>query len=255
MSASAVPPVVCTGIIRSGWTWSFNVCRHLADLTGRRRGEQVMSGFLKADDLERWFAEGTNRPRGPAVVKAHDVGPKALAALRAGAVRSVCTIRDPRDCVVSDVAFNRGWLDASVRRVSANLSDLPYYLSAGNTLFVRYEEMVANPLRQVARIAAHMGVDADPIDLGRIDAMTGLHSARATAAGLRYRPAVDLEWCDGRRVDPITQLHGDHIRTGRVGGWRDELTAAEQGQVSQAFHPWLVELGYEPARKGASVYA
>jgi hypothetical protein len=244
------------GIVRSGSTWAFNVCRELIDVAAKRGGLKASSGFLSEADLEQWVANCASLPaNGAVVIKAHDIGAAAAAAVRSGMLRAVCTIRDPRDCVVSDVALNNGWLDASIRRVSANLANLAYHRAAGNTLFVRYEQMMANSQAQVERIADHLGVDLDPLTLGRIDAKTNLQAARATAAGLRHRRPEDVRWCDDRRVDPVTQLHENHIRTGRTGGWRDELLPDEQAYLTDVFYPWLAELGYEPQRTRSTQYA
>jgi hypothetical protein len=255
MYPSAVPPVLCTGILRSGSTWSFNVCRLLAELEGRRLGLPVTSNFIGDEQLEQLVADGLGRAPGPVVLKAHALGDRAVAAVRSGSVRVVCTLRDPRDCVASDLTFSRLGYEESVRRVHGMLWTMPFYRSSPHALFVRYEEMIANPLRQVTKIAAHMGVDADPLELRRIDATTGLQSARATVAGLRHRRPEEVLWCDGRRVDPTTHLHENHVQAGRVGRWRNDLPPDRQQELTEVFHPWLVELGYEPAREPGSAYA
>jgi hypothetical protein len=251
-----VPPklILCTGVVRSGSTWSFNVCRQLGMLLAGARGEPFTSTYIGELELEQLVAGYVEKLAGPTVLKAHAVGPVAVAAVRAGRVRAVCTFRDPRDCVASDLTF-LGWpFDAVVRRVGENLAYLGYYRAARHALFVRYEEMIVDPLPQLARIAAHLGVDADDAELRRIDAATDLPSSRAVCAALADRPAEELVWSQTHRVDPATQLHENHIHSGRVGRWRDELTADQQEQLTAAFHPWLVELGYEPAGAGAAAY-
>ncbi len=255
MYLSPPPLIFCTGVVRSGSTWSFNVCRHLGLLLARQRGEPFASAYLGESDLDRAIDAQLARPAGPAVIKAHAIGPRALAALRAGRVRAVCTFRDPRDCVASDLTFRRAAFDEAVRRVTHNLTYLGFYRSAGHTLFVRYEDMIADPLPQVARVAAHLGVAADDAALRRVDALTGLATSRAICDGLRHRRPDDVAWSDHRRVDPATQLHENHIHSGRVGRWRDELSADQQGHLADVFHPWLVELGYEPAAAPAAAYA
>src|SRR5208282_2494749 len=44
------PFVICNGLIRSGSTWSFNVCRLLMELRAWRRGETVQTGYLDGRD-------------------------------------------------------------------------------------------------------------------------------------------------------------------------------------------------------------
>src|SRR5271156_4528903 len=95
---------ICNGMFRSGSTWSFNVCRALYQLLdgGQSRSQ---SGYMNRGPLDQLVLQKLPAITFPLVVKSHDLGPAALAALRAGRARAVCTYRDPRDCVASDMIF------------------------------------------------------------------------------------------------------------------------------------------------------
>ena len=45
--------------------------------------------------------------------------------------------------------------------------------------------------------------------------------------------------------DPHSLLHWDHLRQGRVGGWRDEATPAQRVALAEICGDWLIAHGYE----------
>ncbi len=221
----------------------------------RRTRRPCHVAYAGEDELEA-FVEREFKPGGdPTIIKAHAIGLRALARLRAGQARAVCTVRDPRDCVASDLKFMDWPFDAVARRVSSNLAYLAYYRASRHTLFVRYEQMMENPLKQVTRIAGHLGIDLPPAELARIDVATGFESSRKVCEDVRRRPIHQTLQSGTHRVDPVTHLHENHIGTAKVGRWKDDLSAEQGEHLTELFHPWLVELGYDVELSRAEAYA
>ncbi|HLM64725.1 MAG TPA: sulfotransferase [Acidimicrobiales bacterium] len=86
---------------------------------------------------------------------------------------------------------------------------------------VRYEDLVADPVPELARIAAAVPLGATPEALA------------AVAAAHDYG-----------RVDPAQKGDGKHIRSARPGGWRTSMTPTEQRVMHEIMRPMLVRLGY-----------
>src|SRR5258708_2797093 len=135
-----VPLCFCNGVIRSGSTWSFNVCRVLYQELSVQRRQPFGSTYLDGPYVEQFVAQQWQHAPGPTVIKAHQIGPLALGAIRAGHAKGVCTFRDPRDCVASDVVFMGQGLETSVNRVVSTLEFLRFYQSTSHILLVKYEE-------------------------------------------------------------------------------------------------------------------
>ena len=249
------PVIICNGVIRSGSTWSFNVCRHLADLLARRRSQQYGMACLTDRSLDQFLQVSVNSGAGPVVVKVHEIGPIALQWIRARRAKAVCTFRDPRDCVASDIVFWGDGFDASVQRVATSLKVLQAsYKDDGSTLLVRYEEMMSDTHLQIRRIAEYLNVEVNQGDIERIDAQTNLQTSRAICEGLSERPDNETDMgSTGHRRHRITLLHDNHIGNAKAGRWKDELTD-EQGQlVTQLFQQDLQAMGYEnPASASTS---
>ena len=244
--SSPFPLVLCTGILRSGSTWSFNVCRLMATVVAGREKLPLWTGYMVAEQSEPFFQRiGAHQP-GPTVVKAHSLGPIGMELLRSGRAKAICTYRDPRDCVASMITFAGRSFEDAVGSIAEALKMLDACAASDHALLVRYEEMIADPRRQIVAIANFLGLSLEPAILARIDELSCLETSRRVCEGLQARPA-DKVLCslENHRVDPQTWLHDNHIHSGKVGRWRDEMTPQQVQVMQQAFEPWLRRLGYE----------
>src|SRR6476660_8314714 len=95
------PLVFCTGMLRSGSTWSFNVCRLMGKVIAGRERKPMWSGYLMAEETGAFFNQVENDRPGPTILKIHKLTPRGLDLLHSGGAKAVCTFRDPRDCVAS----------------------------------------------------------------------------------------------------------------------------------------------------------
>jgi hypothetical protein len=86
---------------------------------------------------------------------------------------------------------------------------------------VRYEDLLEGPAGELARICEALDMDVEPERLERIGSDHAYESVPNDAKG------VDKE-----------------IRAARPGGWRENLTAAEQRAMDEIMGPKLSELGY-----------
>jgi hypothetical protein len=235
------------GVLRSGSTWAFNVCQALARLLAARRGQPFAAAYMTHVELEKLLnTKNLNLP-GPTVIKAHAIERTALDWLAAGRARAICTFRDPRDCVVSMMTFFGRDLDATRRQIAGSFELLRLYQNAGNTLFVRYEQMMADPAGQIERIAGHLNIDVDRTTARQIDRATNLETSRKICEDLKNRPEEKVLRSGDHLVDPITSLHDNHIFSAKFGRWKEELTEAQAKSLTEYFRPWLVSLGYELA--------
>jgi hypothetical protein len=99
---------------------------------------------------------------------------------------------------------------------------------ADRRVLVRYEDLVADPARELARICAYLPTDASADDLAEVAARHAYEAVPRSAKG------DDKE-----------------IRSARPGGWRHNLTPAEHDVMHEVMGAKLAELGYlEPAPVG-----
>ena len=238
------------GVLRSGSTWSYNVCQAFGRLLAARRRQPFGSAYMTHVELDMFLnTEGPNL-RGPTVIKAHAITNTALEWIATGRAKVVCTYRDPRDCVVSMMTFFGGDLVKTSRQILESFDYLTFYQKAGNTLFVRYEQMMADPLGQVEQIGRHLNVDVDHAMLREIERATNVQSSQKICQDLKKRPEAAVLRSGSHRVDPATGLHDNHIFNAKIGRWNEELSDAQGASLTEFFRPWLVALGYEPTAAG-----
>jgi hypothetical protein len=92
---------------------------------------------------------------------------------------------------------------------------------ARRRVLVRYEDLVADPTRELARVCDCLGLDPAPARLAEV----------AAAHAFEAVPQSDR----GERKE---------IRSATPGGWRANLTPDEQDVMHEVMGPTLVELGY-----------
>jgi hypothetical protein len=99
---------------------------------------------------------------------------------------------------------------------------------ADRRVLVRYEDLVADPVRELTRIGAYLPLDASA------DALADVAARHAYAA-----------------VPPSARGDDKEIRSASPGGWRHNLTPAEHDVMHEVMGAKLAELGYlEPAPVG-----
>lgn len=164
-------------------------------------------------------------------------------------------VRDPRDVVVSQYHFQRK------RKLIGDNLPLASFVDrfiAGQTCFygswgehvaswlatrhgrpgfllLRYEDMVADTQRELAKVAAFLKVDATSQQLARA-------VERSSADTMRQ-----LEKSQAQQFSSTKNTRQDiaFVRAARAGGWRESLPEACALQLEEAWGRWIQWLGYE----------
>jgi hypothetical protein len=173
--------------------------------------------------------------------------------------RVIYIVRDPRDVVVSFYFFNLkvrvipdGYsLDEFVDRfVAANV--VPYAdrvgcwqdhvlswlrLREGKPGFrmVRYEDLLADPAKELTRLAPLLRIDPTP---ERVERAVRLSSANHMQSLEKQQSKQWAAMKDSRQDIPF-------VREAKSGGWRNKLSANAVRTIEQAWGATMTELGYE----------
>ncbi len=247
--------ILCVGMYRACSTWQYEVACHLVE----REGSGRRLGFLTGDGYAAHRATaGADEPGRRFVLKSHDRDERLMAALGAGRALGLYAYRDVRDVVYSLIAKLASDFDDVVGRrrfLDVLLANDAAWTGCPGVLVQRYERIVADPPRAVAQIAAHLGLPLAAGEAGAIAAEYSLEANRgrtdALARALSAR-GIDLtDPANALQYDPHSLLHWNHLRQGRVGGWRDDATPAQRRALADVAGAWLVARSYEPDRAWA----
>lgn len=166
---------------------------------------------------------------------------------------TVYIVRDPRDIAPSWADHASLDLDAAIRQLGESATIMSGTMSRyrpqarqrfgswsehvaawshapGPRLLLRYEDLLADPLRETARLADFLGLPTDPAQV-----------ARAVAA-CRFQALHDAE----QRLGFMERQEGQtrFFRQGRAGAWRTALSAAQAARVIADHGPTMAWLGY-----------
>ncbi len=199
------------------------------------------------------YLDAARRAAHPLFLKTHDAFDERLfpAAATRGAVHMV---RDPRDvapsladhmglsldeaiAIMNQPDFTLSRLKGAYRpqagqRLGAWPAHVEGWLAADcPRLLLRYEDLLAEPEREIRRLAEFLGLGADTATLRRAGQACGFGALRAAEerGGFRER----------------TKFSARFFRKGRAGGWRETLSAEQSAQIAAAHGPAMQRLGYD----------
>jgi hypothetical protein len=166
---------------------------------------------------------------------------------------TIYIVRDPRDVVISLAAANGSTIDAAITEMATpshgtQNSDQAAFEVWGSwrehvlswtdkphpaVLVVRYEDMHADPTTTFTAVANHLRQKPTPEQIAEAIALSSfkeLHDAEVAAGDFRERSE-----------------HGDRFfREGRVGEWREKLSAAQIRSIADKHRDQMVKFGYLP---------
>ncbi|XP_070558515.1 amine sulfotransferase-like [Ptychodera flava] len=98
-----------------------------------------------------------------------------------------------------------------------------------NVLFLHYEEMMKDPKAHIRSICHFLN---ESVDEGTIDEI----HRRSAFDNMKKNPKVNFK----------TEFQTNMLRKGKVGSWKDRLTAEENKAVEDTFRSRLQTIGFEP---------
>ncbi|HKE11106.1 MAG TPA: sulfotransferase domain-containing protein [Myxococcota bacterium] len=239
--------VICAGMYRAGSTWQYNVVSRLVETLGV--GRRI--GFY--DEGKELSTLPDPAPHELLVLKSHHRHPELTKWLREGRALGVYIFRDLRDVAFSFVHKSRNPFDhvvGEMRLLDDAIQNDECWRSQPRTLCQRYEEVIANPVLAILELAKHLGISCTA---EVAESLAREYSFDANFARIRrveeQFESLGLDPHDPKHAnhhDDHTLLHWNHMREGRVGGWREEATPEQIVALLAACGDWLIRRGYEP---------
>lgn len=235
---------LCTGMLRSGSTWSFNVCRLLLQHIANRDGQPFTSFYRDHQTLDKYLIENATKQNGQLVVKVHSPAEYAMQLIYTGKANNIYTYRDPRDCVASHQTYDDVSFDISVALIRTNLLFMDEYRKSNHSLYIAYEEMMRDPLQQINKIVNYLKLDIDSNIIEEIHQQTNYEASKNIVSELETSTNSNVYRDREHVVDGQTLLHQNHIQGGNNGRWKSQFTANQIDILNREFKPWLDSLGY-----------
>lgn len=231
---------------KSGNTWTRFLIANLIHPEEPATFANIDRLIPEAEELTKRQLDRLTRPR---IMKTHQYFDPRYP-------RVIYIVRDPRDVVVSEYHFfrKRQWITDDFpiaqfvgRFLTGKTSDYGSWQENVSSwvatrynhpgfLLLRYEDMLAETVDVLARIASFLGVNATPdqlkqaVDRSSADQMRKLERSAAPAASSVTRI--------GRADIPF-------VRAAHAGGWKDTLPEPSVAEMEAELGPLMQWLGYE----------
>ena len=236
--------ILCVGMYRACSTWQYEVAAHLVE---RHRGGSRL-GYLTGPEYDVRIDADPGIASNWSVVKSHEEHRRFARRIDEGRALALYAHRDLRDVVFSlmhkrGMTFEAILANGMIHQVLANDR---YWSRCPGLLIQRYDQLVADPARGVAELAAHLGIAIRYDEAAEVAAEYSFEAnrRRIDALGRALRGRVEDPQCL-QVYDPRTLLHWNHLRGGRVGDWRTLATPRQVAAMAMIAGDWLVDHGYE----------
>lgn len=229
--------VICSGMPRSGSTWSYNVCRLL--LEAKYGACNVDCGYHEGPAGDQHVRLALNDSAQPHLIKLHYPGPEVDRQIRENRVKNIYTSRHPLAALASFKEKFKNSPAEIAKRLRCSLEAADRWKAESTTLFIDFDEILDAPRDLIRRIANYLGHSPISEELvEKIDKETCLDHVRQLTTAMAAGNAQLVR--DGNDVfDPRTQYHLNHAPKGRERNWRAELTGAELKIAEDLLGPWL----------------
>src|SRR5262249_28206972 len=158
---------------------------------------------------------------------------------------AVYSFRDLRDVTYSHMHKCARDFDDLVERggmIQSLLEADAFFRAQPRTLYQRYERIVHDPVDTVLEIARHLAIPLDNNEAAAIVEQFSLAAVKQRAKEQEQRlraDGVDLDNpANALLHDSKTQIHWNHVREGRIGGWRDESTPPQAARLFELCGSW-----------------
>lgn len=229
------PLYFCSGLKRSGSTWSYNVSRLLL----QRKLKSMVCGYVgEKEAVENYLT--TLQPDTPALMKFHYASDWAFEQVRSGAAKNVYTARHPIMALASEMDFFKQQFDVAVSNIYAGLQMMDRWKAMPGTLIIHFQDLCSDPLAQIAKIATHFDCEQPPEVYQAIDDETSFESSKKLSEDVSRRPDSEVAAAANIRWDRLTLIHGGgHASQGLERKWEKTLSPAQIDKAKEVFAQWL----------------
>ena len=210
----------------SASTWAFNVLRQIHEQSG---SAPLNTRFFSGPgDFTGFDAPGVTQ-----IVKSHEITDEAtVLRLAARSDKILVTMRDPRDAVTSLMLYHGHDFDRALPLVRAASRLCMGFSRDRRAALWQFESGFAADPGTPARIAAWADYKLPTAAAQRIFEANSRQEVEKHIAQLPKLPGVLQDRLSGDRLDPRTHWHTHHAgRSGEIGRWRHQLSAAQAGEV------------------------
>lgn len=232
--------VFCSGLKRSGSTWSYNVARLL--MLHATDPARLACGYVGEYQRVERAIEAAQGKCDSLLIKFHFPTENLVTMVARGQAKNIYTVRHPLQALASELEFFGGSFERALTNIECGLQSMDIWRTKPGTLFIRFDEIIESPDSQIESIARHLGISVDPMIIRNCTKETSYRNMKRLAESL---PEERLVRIGGMTYDRLTLLHVGHAPKGVSRDWRTVLNDTQTEIASARLHRWIKEYGAE----------
>jgi hypothetical protein len=199
--------VFCTGIPRSGSTWSYNVCLRL--ITAAFPHSRIKGAYSEQIGV---FLDAERANADHFVIKCHSVDDAGRKSIESHRAKLVCTYRDPKEAIASGIEVFGHSFDVMLDSVWRGYEFMDYQRRYGDVVFVKYDDMISDTRACIRKIARHLCIEIDDIITEEIDHKCSRAAMEAIAKAVERFELNDIYMDETYAFHLGTLIHRKHLR-------------------------------------------
>ncbi len=234
--------IVCNGMIRSGSTLQFNICKELISW----KTDNYIIGFYPDDVPEGFYSH-----QGVKVLKSHK---PYLSGNGTEAVKTLYIYRDLRDVYLSLKRKLKCDQSHCFNMIDEALDDYAQIVSSSNVLLQKYENVYEDLTYSIEEVAKFIECDFTKEKILEMSQKLNVDSLVNSKERKKFKFTDRIKILANKLgikrfniYDENSYLHYNHfsIDRGAVGSWKENLSESEISQINHRYQEWLEGHGYE----------
>lgn len=226
--------VICCGMMRSGSTLQYQIVKEIVEMNEIGLG----LGYFNNNDLIKTLSAFHN-DNTTYVVKIHHYF-ELPTGLSKNDFKFIYSFRDIRDVVVSLMNFEQKEFINIFNQFRFYQLQVQHYrwLKKNGIYISKYEDFVLDIPREIINISSFLNIDISESSIKRLSKKLSISQQEHQIVNSQTIEKYDCTY------SPETLLHKNHINSGEIGQWKDQLSNFQIASVEYSWKDWLLQNNY-----------
>lgn len=177
------------------------------------------------------------------IIKSHQYSPPVETLIKIGKAKVIYVYRDLRDVSLSLTKTFVNSFDEAISWSNNQLENYYLWTAIDEIMVSRYENMVADLYNEVLRIANYLEIKVTNSLAREIASKFELNRQKQRIKEFDYEHD-GLKGSGEDMYDPVSQLHKNHINSGKWGQWKKSLSKEQIKLIESLAFSWFVDREY-----------
>lgn len=228
--------VLCTGMYRSGSTWSFNIAKSVIKI--QNKNNSIFSEYNES--LQTIFLEHAPKYDN-LIIKCHKVDEFGKLLIKHNCAKVIYTYREPLEAITSSMQKFNFTFSLALHNIKESLEFMQFQKRYANVLIISYSEITDRITSSIKKIAQHLDTKLidDEIESLKIKFSKDNVKSHSDKISELNENTVNIGFSI---YEKESLFHKNHIRENRV-PWKDFLSEEQIALAVSILKPYVDDSG------------